>query len=374
MKKLYLFVLGRDPELAKLEIDAVLDRLIGGKYKILGGDNSIEVVEIDEEFKVEWIEEFGGVIKVAEVLANSSKAEILEKELGKNELYMGTSNKVTYFLDEYDNNISEFVESYLKSYFKEIKVKASVKKESYPSRLIKKNTLKEGLEIVLFRNYVARTISVANPILLKERDLGRPRTDYLKTISLRLAKILINLSCVDKGELLLDPFCGSGGILQEAVLKGINVIGLDTDKNAIQESKLNMEWLSGRYKFSGKWKVEKGDATKMSSFVKKCDGVATEPYLGPYIRKTPNLFQAKTIIAELREMYIKLLSEANSVVKSGGKIAIIVPKFRTSEGKVVSMDFAGVAEASGFRIVSGPVFYAYKESKILREIYVLENS
>lgn len=371
-KKLYLFVLGRDPELAKIEIESVLDRF-KVEYKILGGDNSVQVVELSE-FKAEWIEEFGAVIKVCKVIANSSRLEIIESELEKEELYKGISNKITYFLDVYNSDIDDFVQDYLKIYFKSIRVKASLKRESYPSRLIKKNTISEGLEIVVFRNYVARTIVVANPLALKERDLGRPRVDYLKTISLRLAKILINLSGVARGEVLIDSFCGCGGILQEAVLKGINVVGVDADKNAIEESRLNMEWLAKRYKFSGTWKVIKGNAMELSSIIQKCDGVATEPYLGPYIRKMPNLFQAKSMISELREMYSGLLIEISKIIKKNGRVAIVVPRFKTTEGRNVAMGFSEIACSNGFRIVSGPILYAYKESKLIREIYVIEKN
>lgn len=371
-KKLYLFVLGRDPELAKIEIESVLDRF-KVEYKILDGDNSVQVVELSE-FKAEWIEEFGAIIKVCEVISNSSRLEIVEQELGKNELYAGSSNKITYFLDVYNSDIDDFVQDYLKSYFKSIRVKASLKRESYPSRLIKKNTISEGLEIVVFRSYVARTIAVANPLALKERDLGRPRVDYLKTISLRLAKILINLSGVGKGEMLVDPFCGSGGILQEAVLKGINVIGIDSDKNAVEESRFNMEWLAKRYKFSGSWKVIKGNAMELSSIIQKCEGIATEPYLGPYIRKMPNLFQAKSMISELREMYSGLLIEISKIIRKNGRVAIVVPRFKTTESKNVAMGFSEIVCSNGFRVVSGPILYAYKESKLIREIYVIERN
>ena len=53
----------------------------------------------------------------------------------------------------------------------------------------------------------------------------------------RLAKILINLSEVKDEEILLDPFCGIGVILEEALLQNINVIGIDKDKKAVDRCK-----------------------------------------------------------------------------------------------------------------------------------------
>lgn len=370
-KKLYLFMLGRDPKLAIAEIESYFfSHSI--QFKILNSSDIAAVVELSD-FKTGWIEDFGGVIKVCEVISNSSKLEAIEREMSRVDWYAGSSNKVTYFVDAYETEISYFVVDYLKDYFKSNKIKGMLKKDSYPTRLIKKNIITDGLEVVVYRNYVARTIAVSNPLLLKERDLGRPRTDYLKTISLRLAKILINLSCVKAENTLVDPFCGSGGILQESVLKGINVIGVDNDSNAINESRLNMEWLAARYKFSGRWMVVKGDSSLLSKvIVNRCDGIATEPYLGPYIKKMPNLFQAKGMMSELTSMYSSVVSESFKIMTAGCRIAIVVPKFRTIEGRKVSMNFRAIAENSGFFVIYGPIDYAYKESKLLREIWVIE--
>ena len=56
----------------------------------------------------------------------------------------------------------------------------------------------------------------------------------------RLARACINLTGLTKGK-LLDPFCGSGGILMEAGLMGFNVIGYDIDKAQIDRAKINLK-------------------------------------------------------------------------------------------------------------------------------------
>lgn len=45
----------------------------------------------------------------------------------------------------------------------------------------------------------------------------------------RLARTLINLTCVHEGDILLDPFCGTGGILIEAEILGMYPVGSDFD-------------------------------------------------------------------------------------------------------------------------------------------------
>ena len=47
---------------------------------------------------------------------------------------------------------------------------------------------------------------------------------------------------VKKNETLLDPFCGTGGILIEAGILGINIIGSDIDKKLVYGCKENLNF------------------------------------------------------------------------------------------------------------------------------------
>lgn len=56
-----------------------------------------------------------------------------------------------------------------------------------------------------------------------------------------LARVLVNLSEASFGEYLLDPFCGTGGILIEAGLCGIGVQGIDIQKDMVLGTRRNLE-------------------------------------------------------------------------------------------------------------------------------------
>jgi tRNA (guanine10-N2)-dimethyltransferase len=60
------------------------------------------------------------------------------------------------------------------------------------------------------------------------------------SLSPKLAKALINLSGIKKGE-ILDPFCGSGGILVEAGMMGLKTIGFDISSYMLQKARKNLE-------------------------------------------------------------------------------------------------------------------------------------
>jgi tRNA (guanine10-N2)-dimethyltransferase len=55
----------------------------------------------------------------------------------------------------------------------------------------------------------------------------------------RIARTLVNIAGVRKGDLMLDPFCGTGGILIEAHLLGAHVIGSDFDPLMVLGSRKN---------------------------------------------------------------------------------------------------------------------------------------
>jgi len=226
--------------------------------------------------------------------------------------------------------------------------------------------------LIIYKNFIARTIAVSNLIELKQRDIQRPSVDYMKSISLRLAKILINLSKIKENETLLDPFCGSGSILQEAMLNNINVIGIDKDKESIKQSSDNLEWLKENYPIKANYRLFNLDSRKMSSVVSKVDAVVTEPYLGPYIRKLPNIEEAKSLIFDLTNLYSSIIKQSSEILGKGKRLIIIIPRLKTVEGKTLYIDIRSLVEQNKFYLVYEPVIYAYSKSKIIREICVLE--
>ncbi len=369
---LYLFLLGRDSELSKLEIESLLETK-GIKFRITDDNKSVAVVDCDK-INPEIINEFGGIIKIAEVVSSSGRIDQIEENLGKIEIYNGDKNKIEYYIDYFNTNLLSFVEDYLKDYFKSIKVKAQYRRNGEPSKLINKDILNNGVNFVVFKNYIGRVIAITNPLELKRRDLDRPEVDYMKVISIRLAKILVNISKVKKDETLLDPFCGSGTMLQEALLKGINVVGLDSDPNSIKQAQNNLNWIVKKYTVKNSFKLVNLDCRKLLNVLKEnsVDGVATEPYMGPFIRNLPNMSEARNLVMDLSNLYNDLLLNLKKVVKKSKRVVIIIPKFRTRENKNVVIAFSGLAEQNGFFVAAKPIQYGYKESKLLREIYVLE--
>jgi len=65
---------------------------------------------------------------------------------------------------------------------------------------------------------------------------------YPGSMNPKLARCMVNLSRIKAGELLLDPFCGTGGILIEAGLIGCKVVGSDVYWKMKNGTAINLDY------------------------------------------------------------------------------------------------------------------------------------
>ncbi len=85
----------------------------------------------------------------------------------------------------------------------------------------------------------------------------------------RLARAMVNLTGISKGK-LFDPFCGSGGILIEAGLRGLKPVGVDISTAMLERARKNLD------RFAMKAELAHNDALKLK---KKYPYIATDlPY------------------------------------------------------------------------------------------------
>lgn len=127
------------------------------------------------------------------------------------------------------------------------------------------------------------------------------------SLSPKLARALVNLS--QAKNMLFDPFCGAGGILIEAGLMGLKVVGNDIDKRMLKLSETNLKHFKiKRYKLLNK------DATKLK--LSNIEAIASDlPYGRSSSLKTNS-------IKQLAESFLENVYQQ---LKHGAKIVIVLP-------------------------------------------------
>lgn len=95
---------------------------------------------------------------------------------------------------------------------------------------------------------IARTVWIQNADDWARRDRKRPYQDIKRgMLPPKIARIMANLASAGQARTLLDPFCGTGTILMEAMLTGCSVIGSDLDPQAVEGTKANLAWAASQY-------------------------------------------------------------------------------------------------------------------------------
>ncbi len=120
----------------------------------------------------------------------------------------------------------------------------------------------------------------------------------------RMVRALINISCIREREWLLDPFCGTGGMIVEAGLLGICAVGSDTDPEMVRGSRMN----AGDQVFLG------ADCRSLPFQDESFDAVVTDLPYGQSVS-----IRAQSIDA----LYPDALEEIARVVKPGRRAILV---------------------------------------------------
>jgi tRNA (guanine10-N2)-dimethyltransferase len=132
---------------------------------------------------------------------------------------------------------------------------------------------------------------------------------------------------------LLDPFCGTGVVLQEAALMGYEAYGTDLDQRMVDYSEKNLAWLAESRRLPAVCcRVEPGDATD-HTWKQPVDMVAAETYLGrPFTRKPDAEMLARTI-SDCNLIIKKFLQNIAPQLRSGTRLCLAVPAWHTGKNE-----------------------------------------
>ena len=373
----YFFQLGSNKILSIAELFSVFGKN-EAKMRLLS-DN---ILLLDIERKIDTqnlIKKTGGIIKIGliedEMEIKTPLNEIIEKILP---LFKAQETKIKYGISYYGKiNIDpKKLGMTLKNRLKEKNINSrwvQGKEKILSSVIVEQNKLiKNGAEINLISDgstyakalenrakiLLARTLAVQPFKELSFRDYGRPaRDDESGMLPPKLAMMMLNLAQIKNDDIILDPFCGSGTIITEAMAQAYqNLIATDKSDKAVLDTKRNIEWMCRKIDFDIKTNIFQADASILSQIkeLKKVDKIITEPYLGPQ-RGMRDFHKIKK---ELNIFYSKVIFEFSKIINKQGRIVMIWPIF-LYHGKKIFLD----PELNGFKI-----------SRIIPEEFLKENN
>jgi tRNA G10 N-methylase Trm11 len=387
-----LFIPGKNWKLSLAELASFLEAR-KAKLEVNSLSKEFFVVRISEDEGYWTIADLGGFIKIGEVTATLStdsvkeaffeKSKEAKKQISTNVASSGlldgmveaASGKTVFGVSVYcaekllrpvSRSIQRFVGSAVKCELADRGVKSKFmgfpKKRKLPQlshvEVLKKELVENKAEILFCvgkkQTFVATTTAVHNPFEFQKRDVGKPVQRKIFAIPPRLARIMINLAACTEDKVLLDPFCGVGTILQEALLAKAKVVGVDINGWCVEAAKRNMDWLKSEYSLkNAEFRVLQGDVHRLSRKIglEQVDCVVTEPDLGPAMRQVPTTSYAMRIVEKLEPLYDVLLEEAYKVLKKGGCLVFVSPFIKTRSGKPVTMRVEEKAVEIGFEKV-----------------------
>jgi tRNA (guanine10-N2)-dimethyltransferase len=351
----YLFHLGREPGLSIAEIESLFtaERIPGEEPCLVGHALEISTPEGLDPRGV--IARLGGTIRIAEKIASldpgvsaGEAAEAIFNEIRRRT--KAEERKFSFGLSyagsarsRWSPDLEEIAKTVKEMARKEglsVRFILPRKGQSLSGAQVEENGLiGRGVEFLLSSGesgvVLGRTVAVQGFQEDADRDMQKPdRRVYEGLLPPKLARILVNLSRRPDTRSLIDPFCGSGVLLIEALALGLDVYGVDRDTGALEASRRNLEWFSERARVQGKYRLRPGDSRNLSEYFKplSIDAAATEPDLGPPLRRPLSFDQAKEAAAGLRDLYARVLAELRIVLKPGSRCTFITPIFMTDRG------------------------------------------
>ncbi len=385
-----LTILGRQPALGIAE----LERSFGAEnvYKL-----SSESIEIKKDgFD---IRRFGGVPKAGKILFelpgnnwNKNSQKIIEYFENK---WANFPGKITLGISTYNFNISPREVQKIG-----IIIKQRLKKDGVSLRLIPNinNNLstatshhnKLGLsdnkiELLILKTSSGKTIIAQstgsqNITAYANRDQKRPKRDaFVGMLPPKLAQTMINLAASNldnKKSVILDPFCGTGVILQEAALLGFSVYGSDLSEKMVQYTKENLDWLSTTHHIDFSKKLLVGDATK-TSWQQPVNAVVSETYLGQPFSAIPSPAKLHEVKDNCNHIITEFLKNLANQITPGTSLCIAVPAWRNANGSFTHLPLINSVTKLGYKsyefknIQKEDLLY-YRENQIVaRELLVL---
>ena len=272
---------------------------------------------------------------------------------------------------------------------------------------------------------VAESVGAQNITALAARDQGRPKRDaFVGMLPPKLALAMVNLAnrttiasdsiasfdtsafpaavtqdkisqlagngvekekeddavgCGNNRLTILDPFCGTGVLLQEAALLGYNVYGTDLSEKMVDYSLANLEWAKQKYRLSTTITIHHGDAIE-TKWQQPIDAIASETYLGQPFSAPPSPTKLTQVRGNCNEIIKKFLTNLAPQIEKGIPLCLAVPAWRDAQGRFTHLPLISRLEELGYQprplrhVRHSDLIYYREDQVVARQLLLLTRS
>lgn len=371
-------LLGNTPSLSLQELTTV----IGAEQVKQVSAQVAEVTLSNETAAHELMHILGGVVKITKPLRALEKSDPQAIEIAVTEYLQSLQlPKVTFGVAEIGRDHQEEVSlSEIKKLLQEVGISAryieSPRIGLSASVLLHHENVLELVILPVGNDWqLTQTVAVQDIDQWTKRDRYKPYADRRKgMLPPKVARMMVNLALgrvEDKkssSPLVYDPFCGTGTVLIEAMMRGCQVVGSDLDADSVTGTQENLAWLSQAEDLKLNFKVFESDVTRANpgQVGQQVDAIVTEPFLG---KPTPRVEQLPGIFKGLGKLYLGAFKQWTKILKPDARVVIVFP-YVEQGNRVFSLEFLidKLAEC-GYTIVSEPVLYHRPQAVVQRQIH-----
>jgi tRNA (guanine10-N2)-dimethyltransferase len=173
---------------------------------------------------------------------------------------------------------------------------------------------------------------------LREREPGKKEFFHPSMMNSSLARVMCNLAGVQIGDIVLDPFCGGGGILCEASHIGATVVGIDLSWKLLIGARMNLNKIGLNYS------LIQGDTQNLP--ISSVNRIVTDP---PYGRASST---RGSIAIKLVE---SLLKDADYILQTKGECMCLCCDSEMKLPQIIQDTGLTVARHLSMRVHSGLV-------------------
>lgn len=424
---MYIAILGRQPSLGMAELEQT--------FGDVSWFSDQSAVIASDHFDIERL---GGTLKAGRVVAQLPRGDWRQASMQLVKAYAaawtGHDGKITLGISAYGFNATpreiQKTGIILKGKLKDSGVSLRLIPNSEPalntatSHHNKLGLSDNKVELLIVRSksgkvIIAESVGAQNITALARRDQERPKRDaFVGMLPPKLAQIMINLApptqkvtasqaaitskhleselneaaepLIEPGmkpfsrnssagmtrPRLLDPFCGTGVLLQEALLLGYDVYGTDLADKMVDYSRVNLDWIKTISHIPGEYDVHQGDAMN-TSWGQPIDTVVCESYLGQPFSAPPSSSKLIEVRGNCDHIISTFLKNISSQLASGTPLCVGIPAWRSTDGSFTHLPLINKLEQLGYtqtqlkNVRSSELLYYREDQVVARELLIL---